>query len=183
MTTPASSEDFVLTVVEVFELTGRGTVAVGPIEQGVLWSGEQVQIWSEECLLTSAPAFIELINTRVADLRTVSLVFRELEPGQLAPGYVIRRPVDAIDFRVMVKLLENPRVDLPTVDDAIAARLVAYTLGGPWGDHWASAALDWIDQGVWSEDVAAALTGVSHDKRYSQRTRHRAWRYIKPTQG
>lgn len=155
-------------------------MAVGPIEQGVLWSGEQVQIWSDERLMTSAPAFIELINKQGSDLRTISLLFRELEPGQLSTGCVIRRPVDAIDLRVMVKLLEKPRSEVPAVDDVIAARLVAYALDGQWGDHWANGALDWIDQGVWSDDIAAALALVSQDKRYSQRTRHRAWRYIKP---
>ena len=46
-------------------------------------------------------------------------------------------------------------------------------------DHWASAALDWVDQGVWSQEVAEALRRTAHDKTYSQATRHRAWQYAK----
>jgi hypothetical protein len=49
-----------------------------------------------------------------------------------------------------------------------------------WSDWWASKALDWVDQGVWSDGVADALRRCSVDRLYSQETRHRAWRYIKP---
>jgi hypothetical protein len=44
---------------------------------------------------------------------------------------------------------------------------------------WADKALDWVDQGVWSDEVAEALRRCSANQLYSQHTRHRAWRYIK----
>ena len=74
-------------------------------------------------------------------------------------------------------LLEKPRAHADLTDEEAAA-LVAYGATA-WSDHWASTALDWVDQGVWSEEVAEALRRTAQDKTYSQETRHRAWRYIK----
>jgi kynurenine formamidase len=74
-------------------------------------------------------------------------------------------------------LLEMRRADADLTDDEAQA-LVAFTTA--WSDHWASSALDWVDQGVWSEDVAAALRLCAKNKTYSQATRHRAWAYVKP---
>jgi hypothetical protein len=81
------------------------------------------------------------------------------------------------DLRSLLPLLEKPREEAD-LDDESAARLVAYAARA-WSDWWASRALDWVDQGVWSEAVARSLIDCSQDKRYTQRTRHRAWRYIK----
>lgn len=74
-------------------------------------------------------------------------------------------------------LLEELRADAGLTDEEAAA-LVAFGATA-WSDHWASTALDWVDQGVWSEEVADALRRTAQDKTYSQATRHRAWRYIK----
>jgi translation elongation factor EF-Tu-like GTPase len=41
--TPA--EDFVLTVTDVFRITGRGTAVAGRIESGVIKTGDTVEIW------------------------------------------------------------------------------------------------------------------------------------------
>jgi translation elongation factor EF-Tu-like GTPase len=38
------AEDFVLTVIDVFGLTGRGTAVIGRIESDVLRTGETVEI-------------------------------------------------------------------------------------------------------------------------------------------
>jgi hypothetical protein len=75
-------------------------------------------------------------------------------------------------------LLEKARADAPLTDDEAQA-LVAFGATA-WSDHWASTALDWVDQGVWGEDVEAALRLCADNKTYSQATRHRAWRYVKP---
>lgn len=76
-------------------------------------------------------------------------------------------------------LLEMRRADADlTADEAQA--LVAFGTTA-WSDHWASSALDWVDQGVWSEDVAAGLRLCAENKTYSQATRHRAWGYVKPS--
>lgn len=77
----------------------------------------------------------------------------------------------------LLPLLEAPRANAD-LDDELAARLVAYGATA-WSDWWASKALDWVDQGVWSDRVSDALVACSQDVRYSQQTRHRAWKSIK----
>jgi hypothetical protein len=74
-------------------------------------------------------------------------------------------------------LLERPRAEAGLTDEEAAA-LVAFAATA-WSDHWASSALDWVDQGVWSQVVADALRQTVQDLTYSQHTRHRAWRYVK----
>lgn len=82
------------------------------------------------------------------------------------------------DLRSLLPLLKSPREDAE-LDEAAAQRLVAYGATA-WSDWWASKALDWVDQGVWSEEVAEALRSCAQNKLYSQGTRHRAWHYVKP---
>lgn len=75
-------------------------------------------------------------------------------------------------------LLTHPR-DEADLTDAEADELVTFALAPPWADHWASKALDWIDQGVGSPAINDALRRVAKDKTYSQATRHRAWHKVK----
>jgi hypothetical protein len=75
-------------------------------------------------------------------------------------------------------LLEKPRADAGLTDDEAAALVVFGATA--WSDHWASAALDWVDQGVWSDAVAEALRTTATNTAYSQETRHRAWHKVKP---
>ena len=77
----------------------------------------------------------------------------------------------------LLQHLEHPRAAAP-LDQETAAELVAYALTS-WSDWWASKALDWVDQGVHSAAVLAALDQTARDQRYSQATRHRAWRMVK----
>jgi hypothetical protein len=82
------------------------------------------------------------------------------------------------DLRALLPLLEGPRRDAG-LDDETERLLVAYGATA-WSDWWASKALDWVDEGVWDEKVAEALHRCSQNQTYSQQTRHRAWRHIKP---
>ena len=82
------------------------------------------------------------------------------------------------DLRAQLPLLEAPRRGA-RLDAAAEARLVVYGATA-WSDWWASKALDWVDQGVWNEQVSDALRTCSQNKLYSQATRHRAWAYVKP---
>lgn len=82
------------------------------------------------------------------------------------------------DLRSLLPLLEHPRSDA-SIDELLAARLVAFGANS-WSDWWASKALDWVDQGVWSAEVSSALKRCAADTRYSQITRDRAWRHVKP---
>jgi len=74
-------------------------------------------------------------------------------------------------------LLEHRREDCG-LDLATARTLVAFALSPAWSEYWASKALDWVEDGVWDDDIADALRRCSQDKRYSQRTRHRAYRQV-----
>jgi uncharacterized protein YcgI (DUF1989 family) len=56
MSEEPSSEDFVLSIVNVFTLTGRSAVVIGPVESGVIRSGESVEIWDGDALVCAAPA-------------------------------------------------------------------------------------------------------------------------------
>jgi hypothetical protein len=82
------------------------------------------------------------------------------------------------DLIARLPLLEGPRVEAGLAEDEERA-LVAFAATA-WSDHWASAALDWVDQGVWSDEVASALRLCAENMAYSQATRHRAWAYVKP---
>jgi len=96
-------------------------------------------------------------------------------------GIVGRVPEPAEDLRRLMPLLEAPR-SLSDLDDEAAARLVASAIGPPWSDYWAGNALNWVDERVWSDEVADSLHSIARDKAYSQRTRHRAWHHTKPGQ-
>lgn len=65
------------------------------------------------------------------------------------------------------------------LDDDQAGELVVFALRPEWGSHWAKGALDWVDSGVWTDDVAVALRRAAQDKRLTQHDRHRAWKYVK----
>ncbi|MGH8862620.1 MAG: hypothetical protein ACRDVG_15535, partial [Jatrophihabitantaceae bacterium] len=84
-------EDFVLTIVDVFTLTGRGTAVIGPIESGVLRTGDEVEIWDDHQLVSSARATVEGIYSRHADPRSIGLLLGEVDKNLLAPGQTVRR--------------------------------------------------------------------------------------------
>jgi hypothetical protein len=73
--------------------------------------------------------------------------------------------------------MERPQAEAGLTDEEAPA-LVAFAATAS-SDHWARSALDWVDQGLWSQVVADALRQTAQDMTYSQQTRHRAWRYVK----
>ena len=83
------------------------------------------------------------------------------------------------DMRSLMPLLEGSLAD-SGLDRGAAVRLVEFVVGLPWQDYWVALALNWIDDGVWSDAIGEALAPISQDKMFSQRTRHHAWRYVKP---
>lgn len=83
----------------------------------------------------------------------------------------------ADELQRLLVLLEGPRAESGLEDEA-AELLVTYAATA-WSDWWASKALDWVDAGVWSDDVVDALKQTAQNGTYSQATRHRAWRYVK----
>jgi elongation factor Tu len=87
----SDEQDFVLTIVDVFTLTGRGTAVIGPIESGVLRTGEEVEIWDDDRLVTSVRAQVEMICSRDADPRSIGLLLGDADKNLLSPGQTVRR--------------------------------------------------------------------------------------------
>jgi hypothetical protein len=92
MNADATGDDFVLTIIDVFRLTGRGTAIVGRIGSGVLKSGETVEIWDSGQLVATARATVEMITSRRADPRTIGLLLGDVDKNLLTSGQTIRRP-------------------------------------------------------------------------------------------
>jgi elongation factor Tu len=87
----ADAEDFVLTVTDVFSLTGRGTAVIGRIESGVIRTGETVEIWDGGRLIAAARATVELICSRRHDPASIGLLLGDMDKSLLRSGQAVRR--------------------------------------------------------------------------------------------
>ncbi|MDR2983241.1 MAG: hypothetical protein LBV34_00215 [Nocardiopsaceae bacterium] len=106
MTDEDSPEDFVLSVVDVFAIGGRGSVVVGPIESGVLRTGDTVEVLDGDRRVTEAQAQIEFLCIRSADPRTfvvrpghpemVALRFQDVAIELLRPGQKVHRAAEHV---------------------------------------------------------------------------------------
>ncbi len=92
----AVDKDFLMPVEDVFSITGRGTVATGRIERGVIKTGDPVQILgmgAEE--LTSTITGVEMFR-KILDRGeagdNVGLLLRGIEKDQICRGMVICKP-------------------------------------------------------------------------------------------
>ncbi len=92
----AIDKDFLMPVEDVFSITGRGTVATGRIERGVIKTGDPVQILgmgAED--LTSTITGVEMFR-KILDRGeagdNVGLLLRGIEKDQICRGMVICKP-------------------------------------------------------------------------------------------
>ncbi|WP_026998413.1 elongation factor Tu [Eisenibacter elegans] len=92
----AVDKDFLMPIEDVFSITGRGTVATGRIERGVINSGDPVQILgmgAED--LTSTVTGVEMFR-KILDRGeagdNVGLLLRGIEKTQIRRGMVICKP-------------------------------------------------------------------------------------------
>ncbi len=92
----AIDKDFLMPVEDVFSITGRGTVATGRIERGIIKTGDPVQILgmgAEE--LTSTITGVEMFR-KILDRGeagdNVGLLLRGIEKDQICRGMVICKP-------------------------------------------------------------------------------------------
>jgi elongation factor Tu len=92
----AIDKDFLMPVEDVFSITGRGTVATGRIERGVIKTGDSVQILgmgAED--LTSTITGVEMFR-KILDRGeagdNVGLLLRGIEKTQICRGMVICKP-------------------------------------------------------------------------------------------
>jgi elongation factor Tu len=87
---------FLLAVEDVFTITGRGTVATGRVERGVLKPGEEVEIigFRDEPLktvVTSIEMFRKVLDEAVAG-DNVGLLLRGVDRDDVERGMVIAKP-------------------------------------------------------------------------------------------
>jgi elongation factor Tu len=89
-------KDFLMPVEDVFSITGRGTVATGRIETGVINSGEEVDIigMGDEKLsstVTGVEMFRKILDRGEAG-DNVGLLLRGIEKSDISRGMVIAKP-------------------------------------------------------------------------------------------
>ena len=90
-------KDFLMPVEDVFSITGRGTVATGRIERGVIKTGDAVQILGMgaaeglSSTITGVEMFRKILDRGEAG-DNVGLLLRGIEKDQIARGMVICKP-------------------------------------------------------------------------------------------
>ena len=89
-------KDFLMPVEDVFSITGRGTVATGRIERGVVNSGEAVEIIGMgaeglKSTVTGVEMFRKILDRGVAG-DNVGLLLRGIEKAQIKRGMIICKP-------------------------------------------------------------------------------------------
>ncbi|MDX9930974.1 MAG: elongation factor Tu [Bacteroidales bacterium] len=94
--TRAVEKDFLMPVEDVFSITGRGTVATGRIETGVINSGEAVDILGLgaeklKSVVTGVEMFRKILDRGEAG-DNVGLLLRGIDKNEIRRGMVIAKP-------------------------------------------------------------------------------------------
>jgi elongation factor Tu len=88
-------KDFLMPVEDVFSITGRGTVATGRIETGVITTGEPVEIIGFGRILKSVVTGVEMFR-KILDRGeagdNVGLLLRGIEKTDIRRGMVVAKP-------------------------------------------------------------------------------------------
>jgi elongation factor Tu len=87
---------FLMAVEDVFTITGRGTVATGRVERGVLKTSEEVEIIgfrdeTRKTVVTSIEMFLKILDTAEAG-DNVGLLLRGVDRDDVERGMVIAKP-------------------------------------------------------------------------------------------
>jgi len=107
-------KDFLMPVEDVFSITGRGTVATGRIERGVINSGDSVDILGMgaenlKSTVTGVEMFRKILDRGEAG-DNVGLLLRGIEKSQIRRGMVIAKPgtvTPHIKFKAEVYVLSK----------------------------------------------------------------------------
>ena len=90
-----TDKPFLMPVEDVFSITGRGTVATGRIERGIVNSGEQVEILGMNAKITSTVTGVEMFR-KILDRGeagdNVGLLLRGVDKEAIRRGMVICKP-------------------------------------------------------------------------------------------
>jgi elongation factor Tu len=91
----ATDQPFLLAVEDVFSITGRGTVATGRVERGVVKVGDNVEIVGIKDTQKSVVTGIEMFRKLLDDARAgdnVGVLLRGIEKNQIERGQVLCAP-------------------------------------------------------------------------------------------
>ena len=110
-------KDFLMPVEDVFSITGRGTVATGRIERGVINSGETVDILGMgaenlKSVVTGVEMFRKILDRGEAG-DNVGLLLRGIEKTDIRRGMVICKPGSVtphVHFKAEVYVLSKKKV-------------------------------------------------------------------------
>jgi elongation factor Tu len=110
----AMDKDFLMPVEDVFTITGRGTVATGRIERGVINSGDPVEILglgaeNLKSTVTGVEMFRKILDRGEAG-DNVGLLLRGIEKTQIRRGMVICKPNSVkphLEFKAEVYVLSK----------------------------------------------------------------------------
>ncbi|MEQ8325265.1 MAG: elongation factor Tu [Vicingaceae bacterium] len=105
---------FLMPVEDVFSITGRGTVATGRIETGVINSGEEVEIMgmeeaNQKSVVTGVEMFRKILDRGEAG-DNVGLLLRGIEKTDIRRGMVIAKPgsiTPHTEFKAEVYILKK----------------------------------------------------------------------------
>ena len=95
MTADQGSGDFLLTIDDVVTVPGRGTLVVGAVAHGDVRTGDVVELWDHDQLVTRARVALEQVCLRPGDGSSIGLRLPHVDRGLLSPGQTIRRPASA----------------------------------------------------------------------------------------
>ena len=109
----AVDKPFLMPVEDVFSITGRGTVATGRIEAGVVKVGDEVQIMGLGATLKSVVTGVEMFR-KILDLGeagdNVGLLLRGIDKNEIKRGMVICHPGQVKphdEFKAQVYILKK----------------------------------------------------------------------------
>jgi len=86
---------FLMAVEDVFSIAGRGTVATGRIERGIIKSGEEVEIVGIKPTQKTVVVSIEMFNKTLSEGRAgdnVGILLRGLKKEEIQRGQVLAKP-------------------------------------------------------------------------------------------
>ncbi len=109
-----TEKPFLMPVEDVFSITGRGTVATGRIETGVINSGEEIDILGFgaeklKSVVTGVEMFRKILNRGEAG-DNVGLLLRGIEKEQIRRGMVLAKPgsiTPHTEFKAEVYILKK----------------------------------------------------------------------------
>jgi elongation factor Tu len=92
----ATDKPFLMPVEDVFTITGRGTVATGRVERGMVKVGDEIQIIGlredvKKTVVTGVEMFRKLLDSAVAG-DNVGLLLRGIERKEIERGQVLAKP-------------------------------------------------------------------------------------------